>query len=398
MAIDEQRVGAALMGRRSFWDRNRERLTAFQLVLRSNPNMAIGLFILVLAVMLAAFAPFIATDAPKELFTEPRLQAPSRDAYFGTDSVGRDVFSRTIYGSQLSLAIGASVTILTLIGGVVIGITAGYYKLADNVVMRFMDGLMAFPSFLLAIALVALLGASFQNVVLALSVVETPRVVRIVRGSVLSLRERQYVEGALAVGARPLRILATHIFPNLVAPLTVQATYVFALAILVEAGLSFLGAGVPPDVPSWGNMMGDANLLKQLAPWMIFFPGLFLSLTVLGGESAWRRVAGYAGPAAARDGIGRLQFTVFRSKNDGCRCESALFRILALSVFTRTCFGGITTGITLPYPCGSMTSRTWLAGMSWRVWVVPLGQRISMVSTVDARPSPNSRSRLSMER
>ena len=257
---------------------------AFQLVLRGNPNMAIGLFILVLAVMLAAFAPFIATDAPKELFTEPRLQAPSRDAYFGTDSVGRDVFSRTIYGSQLSLAIGASVTILTLIGGVVIGITAGYYKLADNVVMRFMDGLMAFPSFLLAIALVALLGASFQNVVLALSVVETPRVVRIVRGSVLSLRERQYVEGALAVGARPLRILAKHIFPNLVAPLTVQATYVFALAILVEAGLSFLGAGVPPDVPSWGNMMGDANLLKQLAPWMIFFPGLFLSLTVLGAN------------------------------------------------------------------------------------------------------------------
>ena len=284
MAIEEQRVGAAAMGRRSFWDRNRERLKAFQLVLRSNPNMAIGLFILVLAVMLAAFAPFIATDAPKELFTEPRLQAPSREAYFGTDSVGRDVFSRTIYGSRLSLGIGASVTILTLIGGVVIGITAGYYKLVDNVVMRFMDGLMAFPSFLLAIALVALLGASFQNVVLALSVVETPRVVRIVRGSVLSLRERQYVEGALAVGARPLRILAKHIFPNLVAPLTVQATYVFALAILVEAGLSFLGAGVPPDVPSWGNMMGDANLLKQLAPWMIFFPGLFLSLTVLGAN------------------------------------------------------------------------------------------------------------------
>ena len=144
MAIEEQRVGAAAMGRRSFWDRNRERLTAFQLVLRGNPNMAIGLFILVLAVMLAAFAPFIATDAPKELFTEPRLQAPSREAYFGTDSVGRDVFSRTIYGSRLSLGIGASVTILTLIGGVVIGITAGYYKLADNVVMRFMDGLMAF--------------------------------------------------------------------------------------------------------------------------------------------------------------------------------------------------------------------------------------------------------------
>lgn len=284
MALEEQAVDGAAIGQRSAWERNRERLNAVQLALRGNPNMAIGLFILLLAVLMAAFAPIISTDDPKELFTEPRLQAPSGEAYFGTDSVGRDVFSRTIYGSQLSLAIGASVTVLTILSGVVIGIIAGYYKLADNVVMRFMDGLMAFPSFLLAIALVALLGASFQNVVLALSVVETPRVVRIVRGSVLSLRERQYVEGALAVGARPLRILFTHIFPNLVAPLTVQATYVFALAILVEAGLSFLGAGVPPDIPSWGNMMGDANLLKQLAPWMIFFPGLFLSLTVLGAN------------------------------------------------------------------------------------------------------------------
>ena len=284
MALEEQTVDSTVIGRRSAWDRNRERLNALQLVLRGNPNMALGLFILLLAVLMAIFAPIISTDDPKELFTEPRLQAPSAEAYFGTDSVGRDVFSRTIYGSQLSLAIGASVTVLTILSGVVIGIIAGYYKLADNIVMRFMDGLMAFPSFLLAIALVALLGASFQNVVFALSVVETPRVVRIVRGSVLSLRERQYVEGALAVGARPLRILFTHIFPNLVAPLTVQATYVFALAILVEAGLSFLGAGVPPDIPSWGNMMGDANLLKQLAPWMIFFPGLFLSLTVLGAN------------------------------------------------------------------------------------------------------------------
>ena len=284
MAIDERGIDTAAIGQRSFWDRSLERLTALQLVLRSNPNMAIGLFILILAVLMAAFSPIIATDEPKALDPVNRLQAPSAEAFFGTDSVGRDVYSRTIYGSRLSLAIGASVTVLTILAGVVIGIVSGYYKLADNIVMRFMDGLMAFPSFLLAIALVALLGASFQNVVIALSVVETPRVVRIVRGSVLSLRERQYVEGALAVGARPLRILFTHIFPNLVAPLTVQATFVFALAILVEAGLSFLGAGVPPDVPSWGNMMGDANLLKQLAPWMIFFPGLFLSLTVLGAN------------------------------------------------------------------------------------------------------------------
>lgn len=284
MALDEQRIEPGAIAQRGFWERNRERAVTVQMALRGNPNMAIGVFILVLALLIAAFAPIIATDEPKVLDPVNRLKAPSAEAFFGTDSVGRDVYSRTIFGSRLSLAIGASVTVLTIMAGVVIGIVSGYYKLADNIVMRFMDGLMAFPSFLLAIALVALLGASFQNVVIALSVVETPRVVRIVRGSVLSLRERQYVEGALAVGARPLRILFTHIFPNLVAPLTVQATYVFALAILVEAGLSFLGAGVPPDVPSWGNMMGDANLLKQLAPWMIFFPGLFLSLTVLGAN------------------------------------------------------------------------------------------------------------------
>ena len=284
MAIDERGIDTAAIGERSRWERNRERLTALNLVLRQNPNMAIGLFILLVAVLMAISAPIVSTDDPKKLDPVNRLQAPSAEAFFGTDTVGRDVYSRTIHGSKMSLAIGASVTVLTILSGVFIGIVSGYYKLADNIVMRFMDGLMAFPSFLLAIALVALLGASFQNVVIALSVVETPRVVRIVRGSVLSLRERQYVEGALAVGARPLRILFTHIFPNLVAPLTVQATFVFALAILVEAGLSFLGAGVPPDVPSWGNMMGDANQLKQLAPWMIFFPGLFLSLTVLGAN------------------------------------------------------------------------------------------------------------------
>ena len=284
MATDERTIDAASQMRRGIRERSREKLIAFQYMMRGNPNMALGLLILVLALLMALFAPLISTDDPQALDPVNRLKGPSGEAFFGTDSVGRDVFSRTIYGSRLSLAIGASVTIATILCGVVIGIAAGYYKMVDNIVMRFMDGLMAFPSFLLAIALVALLGASFQNVVIALSIVETPRVVRIVRGSVLSLRERQYVEGALAVGARPLRILATHIFPNLVAPLTVQATYVFALAILVEAGLSFLGAGVPPYVPSWGNMMGDAKLFMQLAVWTIFFPGLFLSLTVLGAN------------------------------------------------------------------------------------------------------------------
>lgn len=282
--VAERQGAEEALGRRGALERNRERLVAFRGLMRQNPNMALGLAIVGVAVLMAVFAPLITRVDPQALDPVNRLQAPSAGAFFGTDSVGRDVFSRTIYGSRLSLAIGLCVTLATIVSGVAIGIVAGYNKLADNIIMRFMDGLMAFPSFLLAIALVALLGASFQNVVIALSVVETPRVARIVRGSVLSLRERQYVEGALAVGARPLRILARHIFPNLVAPLTVQATYVFALAILVEAGLSFLGAGVPPFIPSWGNMMGEAKLYMQLAVWTIFFPGLFLSLTVLGAN------------------------------------------------------------------------------------------------------------------
>ena len=284
MVAERQQGADEALARRGAIERNRERLAAFRGLMRQNPNMAFGLAIIGLAVLMAVFAPLITRIDPQALDPVNRLQAPSAAAFFGTDSVGRDVFSRTIYGSRLSLAIGLCVTLATIVSGVAIGIVAGYNKLADNIIMRFMDGLMAFPSFLLAIALVALLGASFQNVVIALSVVETPRVARIVRGSVLSLRERQYVEGALAVGAMPLRILAYHIFPNLVAPLTVQATYVFALAILVEAGLSFLGAGVPPFIPSWGNMMGEAKLYMQLAVWTIFFPGLFLSLTVLGAN------------------------------------------------------------------------------------------------------------------
>lgn len=244
--------------------------------------MALGIFIVAIAIAMAIFAPQLARKDAFKLDPVNRLKPPSAQHYFGTDNVGRDVFARAVYGSRLSLSIGASVAALTVTFGVMIGIVAGYYRLMDNIVMRFMDGLMAFPAFLLAIALVALLGASFQNVVIALSVVETPRVVRIVRASVLSLKGRQFVDGAVAIGARPLRILAFHIFPNLVAPLTVQGTFIFSTAILVEAGLSFLGAGVPPIIPSWGNMMGEAKLFMQLAAWIIFFPGLFLSLTVLG--------------------------------------------------------------------------------------------------------------------
>ena len=241
--------------------RIRSRIISMQRVLRGNPNMMVGLLILLAAVIMAALSPQIAAKDPLTLDPFGRLQPPSSENYFGTDQFGRDVFARTIYGSRLSLVVGVSVSLIS---------------------MRFMDGLMAFPSFLFAIALVATLGASLQNVIIAISVVETPGIVRIVRSSVLSIRERQFVEGAVAIGATPRRILALHIFPNLIAPLLVQGSFIFAAAILVEAGLSFLGAGVPPYIPSWGNMMGEAKIYAQLAVWTLFFPGIFITVTVLG--------------------------------------------------------------------------------------------------------------------
>lgn len=246
-----------------------------------NPNMLLGLILLLIMSAMALFSGQITDVDPRHIDTIERLKSPSSQYYFGTDHLGRDIFARVVYGSRLSLIVGIAVAIITMAGGVVLGLISGYYRALDAVIMRLMDGLMAIPSFLLAIALVAMLGASLQNVIIALSVVETPRVVRVVRSSVLTLRERVYVEAASAIGAKGVRIMARHIFPNTVPPLIVQGTYIFALAILVEAGLSFLGAGTPPDIPSWGNIMGEARLYVRVAEWIMFFPGLFLSLTVL---------------------------------------------------------------------------------------------------------------------
>ena len=246
-----------------------------------NPNMLFGLILLVIMSAMAIFSGQITDVDPRFIDTIERLKSPSSEYWFGTDHLGRDIFARVVYGSRLSLIVGIAVAIITMLGGVVLGLISGYYRALDAIIMRLMDGLMAIPSFLLAIALVAMLGASVQNVIIALSVVETPRVVRVVRSSVLTLRERVYVEAAEAIGARGVRIMARHIFPNTVPPLIVQGTYIFALAILVEAGLSFLGAGTPPDIPSWGNIMGEARLYVRVAEWIMFFPGLFLSLTVL---------------------------------------------------------------------------------------------------------------------
>ena len=249
--------------------------------LRRNTNMSLGLIILTIVVLIAVFSPLMTRTDPSKLSPFERLQDPRPSHWFGTDHLGRDVFDRTLVGSRISLLVGFSVGTITSIAGLAIGLVVGYYRRVDNVVMRLMDGLMAFPSLLLALALIAVLGASVMNVILVICVVDTPRMVRVVRGAVLTLREQQFVEAANALGIPAWRILARHIAPNTFAPVMVQATFIFALAIIVEANLSFLGAGVPPTTPSWGNIMGEGRTFLQIAIWVTFFPGLFLSLTVL---------------------------------------------------------------------------------------------------------------------
>lgn len=244
--------------------------------------MTAGMAVVLLMALVAIFAPVLFTEDPTTVDPFHRFSAPSWGYWFGTDYLGRDVYSRTIYGSRVSMTVGVSVALVSMVAATVIGLVAGYYRQADAVVMRVMDGLMAIPSVLLAMALMALLGGSMQNVIIALCVVETPRAVRVVRSSVLSLREQMFVDAARAVGVPPHRVLAFHILPNTIAPLTVQASYICAAAILVEAYLSFLGAGPPPEVPSWGNIMAEGRNFISRAVWVILFPGLFLTFTVLG--------------------------------------------------------------------------------------------------------------------
>ncbi len=221
------------------------------------------------------------TTDPQALRPIVRLHAPSAEQWFGTDQYGRDIYSRTLYGGRVSLLVGTTVGAASLLLGVAIGLVGGYYRRADAIVMRVMDGLMAIPAILLALALMALMRASVKNVIIALMVPEIPRVVRLVRASVLSLREQTMVEGARAIGARTPRILLRYILPALVAPLIVQGTYICASAILFEAYLSFLGAGTPPIIPSWGNIMAEGRPYVQRAFWIILFPGAFLAMTVL---------------------------------------------------------------------------------------------------------------------
>lgn len=247
---------------------------------RRNPTIAAGGAILAFMAAVALLAPWIAGN-PITFEPIDRLRPPSAEFWFGTDNLGRDVYARTVYGARISLIVGLLVAAVTIALGLVIGLVAGFYRGLDGVVMRIMDGIMAIPGILLAIALVALTRASVEIVIAAIAIPEIPRVVRLVRSVVLTVREQPYVDAAIASGTRTARILFRHILPNTVAPLIVQATYIVASAVITEAALSFLGAGVPPEIPTWGNMIADARLFLQIAPWPIFFPGLCLAILVL---------------------------------------------------------------------------------------------------------------------
>ena len=250
--------------------------------LRRHPRMAGGGVLLALILAATICAPFLISGSPTRLDPAVRLTEPGSEYWFGTDMYGRDIYARTLHGGRISLAVAVSVSLLTTVFGVSIGLVSGYSRLLDGIIMRIVDGMMAIPAILVAIALMALMRASLQNVIIAITVSEVPRMIRLVRSVVLTLREQTYVEAATAVGAGRFRNMVRHIVPNTLGPIIVQATYVMAVAVIIEAYLSFLGAGTPPDVPTWGNIMAEGRALFQRAFWIILFPGLFLAVTVLG--------------------------------------------------------------------------------------------------------------------
>ncbi len=282
--VDSASIAAASTKRRSLW-----------LVALRNPSVIIGGVILLFMLAIGILAPFLGTVDPTRIDPAARNKKPGteitmrlddgttvkRVAMFGTDSLGRDVYSRVIYGARVSLTVGVAVALVAIAIGVVIGLISGYIRWLDGIIMRIMDGLMAIPGILLAIALVSIWRAGLITVVFAIVVPDVPRVVRLVRSIVLTVREEPYVEGAISVGTPTWVLMFRHILPNTVAPLIVQGTFIAAAAILVEAALSFLGIGIPPEIPSWGNIMAEGRTLFRVFPHNIFYPGIFLAFTVL---------------------------------------------------------------------------------------------------------------------
>jgi peptide/nickel transport system permease protein len=259
----------------------RLRLGDLHAFVRRNPTVVAGAALLLAIVLMAISAPWIAPGDPQSVSPALRLRPPSTKFWFGTDMYGRDVFTRTIHGSRISLLVGSLVAIVSVSCGLVIGLVTGSVRAVDSIVMRVMDGLMAIPDILLAIAMMAVIRASVTNVLIAITIPQIPRVVRLVRSVVLTISERPYIEAAHSTGTPFRRILTRHLLPNTIAPLLVQATYTGAAAVLTEAGLSFLGAGTPPNIPSWGNMMAEGRSFFQIATWIILFPGMLLAMTVL---------------------------------------------------------------------------------------------------------------------
>lgn len=282
--MDESVEAGNVVGRASVWSR-----------LLKHPSVVIGGCLMMLVVLLVPFASVLSSLDPTEINPRNRNKPPGYEAIYkddngekytvtahmGTDKLGRDVFTRVVYGARVSLIVGLSVAAISVSIGLLIGMLAGYFRLLDAIVMRIMDGLMAIPAILLAIALVSLSGASLITVIIAIVIPEIPRVVRLVRSIVLSIREEPYVEAAISVGTPTYKILYRHVLPNTVAPLIVQGTFICGSAILLEAILSFLGVGVPPETPTWGNIMAQGRDLFQIFPHNIFYPGIFLTLTVL---------------------------------------------------------------------------------------------------------------------
>lgn len=283
-AVDSAAIAAATSRRRSVW----------ALAIR-NPSVIFGGVILLIMLVIAILAPYLGTVDPTRIDPAMRNKKPDtvltyrlddgtqakRTAIMGTDSLGRDVYSRVIYGTRVSLTVGISVAIIAVALGLVIGLISGYVRWADGIIMRIMDGLMAIPPILLAIALVSIWRAGLVTVIFAIVVPEVPRVVRLVRSVVLTVREEPYVEGAISVGTPTITLMWRHILPNTVAPLIVQATFTAAAAIIIEAILSFLGIGIPPETPSWGNIMAEGRTLFRVFPHNIMYPGIFLAFAVL---------------------------------------------------------------------------------------------------------------------
>jgi peptide/nickel transport system permease protein len=243
--------------------------------------IAIASLILFVVVLIAVAAPIVAATDPLLIHPAERLRPGSLQHWFGTDSLGRDVYARVVYGARTSLIVGMFAAVASITFGLVIGVVAGYFRLADLIIMRLMDGVMAIPSIVLAVALVAIAGASMTTVLAAIVIPEIPRVVRLVRGVILNLRDEPYVEAAISLGTPVPLLLFRHMIPNTMAPLIVQGSFVLASAILTEAALSFLGVGLPPEIPSWGNIMSEGRKYFQLFPGLIFTPGTFLAVTVL---------------------------------------------------------------------------------------------------------------------